>query len=115
MGLDTTHDAFHGAYSSFGRFRSQLLSLAQSINIDDVHGYGGHISPANILDEGVRTLINHSDCDGDFTPDQCKMIADSLEALIPKMDIESELYSRSVQFRNGCLLAYSLNESIEFH
>lgn len=114
MGLDTTHDAFHGAYSSFHRFRKGLIQLTDNISIDDLNGYGGHIPYESIKEEGVRRLINQSDCDGEISPQDCKIIADSLDVYIPKMDVDSELYSRSIQFRDGCLLAHSKGETLEF-
>ncbi|WP_231489869.1 hypothetical protein [Pedobacter sp. Leaf170] len=117
MGLDTSHNAFHGAYSSFMRFRMQLLELVNGSDISEFEGYGlDATKPVSTLnDGGLEILFNHSDCDGEISPEDCKKLAESLDAYIPKMDTESELYSRSVQFRDGCLLAHSLNETLDFH
>lgn len=38
MGLDTTHDAWHGAYSSFKRFRIWLASLI-GLDLQNMEGY----------------------------------------------------------------------------
>lgn len=117
MGLDTTHNAFHGAYSSFMRFRMQLLELVNGSDIRDLEGYDEKAKTpvSSLKDEGLEIFFNHSDCDGDISPEDCKKVADSLDFYIPKMDVESELYRRSVQFRDGCLLAHSLNEVLDFH
>lgn len=114
MGLDTTHNAFHGAYSSFHRFRSQLLDLTDQINAESLVGYGGTAEYEVIKNKGIRRLMDQSDCEGEISPKDCKLIADSLDAYIPLMDKDSELYSRSVQFRDGCLLAFSKGETLEF-
>lgn len=114
MGLDTTHNAFHGAYSSFYRFRTELLEMAENIDANTLQSWGGNKPISIIKDEGLQLFINHSDCDDDYTPDECKKMADSISILLPKMDNQSELYTRSLQFRDGCLLAFSRNENLEF-
>lgn len=114
MGLDTTHDAFHGAYSSFMRFRSELLTLTNKKNIRGMYGFGGDDDLSEISDIGIKRLINQSDCDGKISPKDCKLISDSLDKYIPMMELDSELYRRSVQFRNGCLMAYINNETLDF-
>jgi hypothetical protein len=114
MGLDTTHGAFNGAYSSFYRFRDELSKLVNELSTGAYSGYGGSIPFARIEDDGIRRLLDQSDCDGEISPEDCKLIADSLDKFLDKMDPESELYSRSLQFRDGCLLAHSKGETLEF-
>ncbi|MGJ1359486.1 hypothetical protein ACR788_21720 [Sphingobacterium siyangense] len=113
MGLDTTHNAFHGAYSAFMRFRKGLVDHSLKQDVMDFIGFGGTVTEETIEDLGLQRLINQSDCDGEISPQDCKLIADYLDRVIPNL-AEGELKSRSIQFRDGCLLAYSNNEFIEF-
>lgn len=113
MGLDTTHNAFQGAYSSFMRFRKGLVSHSMKMNINDFEGYDGNVPYSKIENEGLRRIVNQSDCEGEISPQDCKKIADYLESVIPELD-EGDLKSRSIQFKEGCLLAHSKNEFIVF-
>lgn len=114
MGLDTTHDAFHGAYSSFMQFRRGLVEHSLKMEIKDFEGYDGALPYSHIQDAGLRRLVNQSDCDGEISPEDCKLIAEYLEKTIPELE-EGEVKDRSIQFKDGCLLAYSKNEFIIFH
>lgn len=127
MGLDTTHDCFHGAYSSFGRFRK---SLAKAINLelDNMCGFGKTPDPNSvnfILDkkpevifwedipyDDLHILINHSDCDGVIEHKDCLKLADRMKEIIPQL--EEEYKDRAEQFIEGLLLAHDQNEDVEF-
>lgn len=122
MGLDTTHNAWHGPYSSFNRFRYKLASLI-GINLDDYTGYNANgTKELDSMDHPLVPLFNHSDCEGELTPEECKSIADGLEPIIKSLpvpeltfSIENEFVRDVIQFRDGCLEAYSKKENIEFH
>lgn len=119
MGLDTTHNAWHGPYSSFGRWRKWLAKQI-GFNLEEMQGYGGD-RPFDEMDHDIKPLLNHSDCDGELSPEECKQIANGLKQIIDKVSnqstdlIESRHIEVTIQFREGCLLAYSQNETIEFH
>lgn len=123
MGLDTTHDAYSGEYSSFNHFR-RWLGKQIGIDLNEYIGYSSDTATKNLadIDHLLMDLFNHSDCDGELTPEQCKLIAEGLQEIINKIDLSSfindpelsYMYDRAIQFRDGCLLAYSLNESIKF-
>jgi len=116
MGLDTSHDAWHGPYSSFNRFRHEIAE-AIGVNLDSFEGYGGNV-PFDELKRGVRWLLDHSDCDGHITPKRCKLIADDLNEIIPLLPDEIEPFcvrAQAERFRNGCLKAYKKNEKLDFH
>jgi len=109
MGLDTTHDAWHGAYSAFSRWRDALARAAgyELVKIADNPGYPaymefaladwGHVEQKNYEGDwdyvpcGLRGsdpllfLIFHSDCDGYIEPDHCALIADRLAELLPAL------------------------------
>ena len=97
MGLDTTHGAFHGSYSSFNRFR-QAVAKAVGGSFPP-HEKGLFDDDGKPLDEsqwyiddsysatthpGLRAFLSHSDCDGEFTPKECTRVADELERAFAK-------------------------------
>lgn len=119
MGLDTTHDAWHGAYSSFMRWRKEICRVAGLGDLNDYEGYGGAKSLAAIEDTGLLILFRHSDCDGEMLPAECKLVADSLSKLLPQLhgDFDGHIgpiRDKTTQFINGCLLAYGKGEKLEF-
>jgi hypothetical protein len=113
MGLDTSHNAWHGPYSAFNRFRRNLMLSYNNTSLDDYEGYGGNIPMNNIADKGLFIFFNHSDCDGDISPEDCKLVSESLLSLSPKV---TDNYYRDLltDFANGCALAYNNNETLEF-
>ena len=125
MGLDTSHNAWQGPYSSFNRFRHWLAEKI-GINLKEYYGYGGNQNKKlSSIEHKIMPLLNHSDCEGELTPAECKQIAEGIDEILnalSKKEIEDpeNQYSfshinKAKQFRDGCILAHSLNESIEFH
>ncbi len=100
MGLDTTHDCWHGPYSAFTRWRHVVARAAgyevlpvkyeDGTTMDTIMVDWGHITAANLQGEWDETpkdalmvLIAHSDCDGLIHPNQGRALADRLEGLLP--------------------------------
>jgi hypothetical protein len=109
MGLNCSHNAFSGSYTSFNKLRQKVCramngsypphytyfndgSLAK-----DSHGY---LVIDQSMDEnlwywgdgydesthpGLKEFLSHSDCDGEISPEMCINVANELEALIPKL------------------------------
>jgi len=97
--------------------------LAKKIGIDlkEYHGYNDRHDGKDLesIDHPLMPLFNHSDCDGDLSPEDCKKIADGLDRVIKSATIDeaNEPYGHityAIQFRDGCLDAYSKGEKIEF-
>ncbi len=129
MGLDVSHNAFSGAYSAFNRFRQELARA---------HGgsYPPHDKPG--LDEqlfyfaedadrntnpGLFIFFSHSDSDGEISPEDCKLVADELEALIPKLNSSNDrghitraggIVEVTKSFIAGCRAAHEANEPLKF-
>lgn len=82
MGLDTTHDCFHGAYSAFNRFRQYIAKGCggsfpphdpEFRDDDGNKPLPGHwyYEPKIVPEEhreGMTLFLGHSDYDGIFTP-----------------------------------------------
>lgn len=132
MGLDTTHDAWSGPYSSFMEWRIWLAKKI-GINLLDMEGFSDrdYTNPNRkrgtvkweTVEDDLKYLLNHSDCDGHLTPAQCNKIAVRLKAIISEMDgdfedewnYEARMYNAAVRFRKGCMKAYKNKEKLKFH
>ncbi|MDG1949479.1 MAG: hypothetical protein P8J32_01495 [bacterium] len=123
MGLDTTHGCWNGAYSSFGAFRKELAEQI-GITLSDYQGFGGNLL-FDGLKHGIISLLDHSDCDGELSPEECTSVAQGLQQvidgfteckLLQKDKGTAEYFiERCERFRDGCLKAIAANETVEFH
>jgi hypothetical protein len=112
MGLDCSHDAFHGAYSAFNRLRQFVCAATgpdgsypphylYKAGGDVQEGADGMLLRRRALDEdkfyigdeydrethpGLWEFLTHSDCDGEISPEMCVKVADDLERLLPAME-----------------------------
>lgn len=120
MGLNTSHNAWHGPYISFNQFRYWLASLI-GINLKEYIGYGiNGTKDLKTINNDLRILFDHSDCDGNISPKDCKKIADAITKILKKVNKDSDFitkmhYDEAITFRDGCLLAHSKNEVLDFH
>lgn len=121
MGLDTTHDCWHGAYSSFHRWRAKIASVI-GVNLDSMEGFcktGGR--PWSLLgDDVIVKLLNHSDCDGELPHDICGPLADRLEGLLPHLLGDGgghigNYQEKTKMFIDGLRRAAKAKENVEFH
>ena len=119
MGLDTTHDAWHGPYSNFNNWREYLAEKV-GFNLREMIGFGGSKEwTAELMEHDLYPLLNHSDCDGILTVEDCKRVSIGLQNMIDymsqvKFEFEEYQLRRCIKFRNGCGLAISKNEPIKF-
>ena len=137
MGLDTSHEAWSGAYGAFTRWRHKIAEAA-GYEIAKVEGqYGpsdtvlidwGHIQEKNysgewdeIPSDPLIVLIAHSDCDGVIHPEHAAPLADRLEELIPLLP-EGEApghvrdwRDKTRQFVDGLRAAVAADEDVDFH
>jgi hypothetical protein len=111
MGLDTTHNCWHGGYSSFNAWRDYVARAAdiplwlmegysqavdsailQDVQGPYVHAFLKRVAPYLPLSwdmlkpDILHVLLTHSDCDGEIAAADCGPLADRLEMLAP--DIE---------------------------
>lgn len=142
MGLDTSHDAWHGAYSAFGNWRHEIAVAAGIIQKDEslfpradftrepkespldwdkldamTDCYGvWHTEP----EDPIWYLLNHSDCEGVIQHKHLLPLADRLQELVPLVDTQDWQYtewqeSRTQRFVDGLRAAYEAGEDLDFH
>jgi len=112
MGLDISHDAWHGAYSAFMRWRQRIAIALDYPPLELMEGFfqkDGYSDPIKdfaklcphlaetyyeslpIKWEGLRPspiieLLHHSDCEGEIDIELLRPIADALEELLPRLE-----------------------------
>ena len=127
MGLDTSHDCWHGPYSAFNDWRVAVARTA-GINLDWMEGFADAdpVSWDGVVDP-LAILLNHSDCEGSIAAEDCAPLADRLEQLLPLMEphdgpagrrgFVSErgwIARKTEQFIKGLRLAAERGEPVEF-
>jgi len=112
MGLDTTHNCWHGPYGAFHNWRCKLAEVAGLPNLELMDGFWDVLKY-----DPLHLLLRHSDCDGVIPWAQCGEIADSMEKLLPLLCNEErwKWLDLTQQFINGLRLANSKQEDVEFH
>jgi len=138
MGLDTSHDAWHGAYSAFTRWRTEL---ARAAGYTIKRGHNGYpyaaeiqwdrLAAENFMGEWERVpedpliiLLAHSDCDGEIKPEHAPWLADRLEQLLPALPDENTATGHiagygwrgtTQRFIDGLRAAAAAGEAVDFH
>lgn len=125
MGLDTSHDAFHGSYGNFNRLRKAVAraiggshSPHDDKSLDEDLWYSGE-GYTEETHPGLFEFLSHSDCDGEIGPETCAKVAEELEAIIPLIEGDNaataEVYRKYVaRLAAGCRLAHSMGEPLTF-
>lgn len=130
MGLDVSHDCWHGAYSAFHRFRIEVLATVTGERVD----YSDYDRYTQLVEEfpmrePLREFLLHSDCEGTIERASQIPMADALDVVANAM--ESKLsttedegvghiaraggYVAAVRaFAAGLRLAYENNETVKF-
>jgi hypothetical protein len=82
MGLGFSHGNAHWSYSGFHGFRLRLAAEI-GINLDEMQGFSDDSPiPWDTVDDPIKDLLYHSDCDGELSPRQCLVVAPRLAALV---------------------------------
>jgi hypothetical protein len=120
VGIDISPGGAHGSYSGFHRFRQRVAKQA-GIVLDEMEGFGNRdegTPGTKKWQEGdpIVHLLNHSDCDGILTPQQCRECAPRLRELIKDWDIQNDYDARSaLSLIEGMETAANKNINMEFH
>lgn len=121
MGLDTTHDCWHGAYSAFHRWRTKIAEVAGYPPLDSMQGFDGERSWDEFQADPLAKLLHHSDCDGSIAAADCGPIADRLAELVPLLPPGDggghigDWRAKTESFINGLRRAAAAGEDVEFH
>ena len=119
MGLDTTHNAWYGAYSAFMRWREKIQEVSGLPPLRSMEGFKEHGGLKWDEKHPLTPLLNHSDCDGYINWSKLSAIADALEKLLPLLDEDGgghigNYADKTRQFIDGCRLAVSEKKKLEF-
>ncbi len=117
MGLDTSHDCWHGPYSAFHDWR-RWLAKQVGIDLDRMERFGGNVAWGSLEPDIIHVLLNHSDCDGEIPAGACGPLAQRLEQVfVQSCARRAPLWEHGKlsQFINGLWLAHRQGESVEFH
>jgi hypothetical protein len=146
MGLDISHDAWHGAYSAFSRWRNELAKIASFPPLALMEGFYNpidwqyrfrnetshrlwQIEIESYLpikwdkwqDDPLTVLLYHSDCEGIIESKYLLPLADRIETLLDKLPTEKDSghigdwKEKTQKFINGCRLAASKDQDLEFY
>lgn len=126
---------FQAPYSVFNQFRKFLLtSIGGSYpphkqeDLDNERWYWDTDKPfSSETHPGLKEFFCHSDCDGEITPQMCKMVADELESILPHIRALEEENPATDPIKNrggyaqmtkdfieGCREVHRKNEPLEF-
>ena len=143
MGLDTTHECWHGSYSAFNRWRDTLAEVSGytfhrnehgQLMVDLDWGNAEATIGENLMGKWPRmpmrpdgtkdpliVLLAHSDCEGEIQTRFCGPLADRLEELLPKLEGIDRgghvglMTEKTQTFIDGLRRAAAAGESVEFH
>ncbi len=128
MGLDTTHDCFHGAYSAFHRLRLEVLKYAVAPREVVSTETSFYEVPAD-LPLPLQDFLLHSDCDGTIEVKDQIAMAECLEVIADKMEAAADpddtgwghikayggFLAGVRKFARGLRRANELGEPVGFH
>ena len=119
MGLDTTHDCWHGSYGSFNRWRAKVCEVSGYGNLMERHGFGT-LDKKGVIpwpdDDHLVLLLYHSDCDGEIRARDCELIAERLKSLLPAMKVAGPwYYDATERWISGLLQASNLKISASLY
>ena len=140
MGLHTSHGCWTGSHHAFNDWRRAIAKAAGLPPLDLMNGFFDlrnaktqealaqcqeHTlaikwSPYEHLP--ITKLLNHSDCDGVILVEDCEVIADALQRLLPALYKISHancpwpwILASTVVFIQGLRDAAKAGENVEFH
>jgi hypothetical protein len=112
MGLDFSHCDARWAYSGFMSFRRRLANEI-GMDLNKMEGFDGDIPFSNYQDV-ILPLLDHSDCDGELTVEECKKVAPRLRQLVSAWEDNDYDKTKALQLADGMDYAVECNEPLEF-
>lgn len=112
MGLDFSHTDVRWGYTGFNFFRKKLAN-AIGMDLDRMQGFGGDI-PFSTFNDDIVPLLDHSDCEGELTIEECKRVAPRLRELVSSWSDEDIDKQKALELAEGMDHAVECNEPLEF-
>lgn len=112
MGLDFSHCNANWSYSGFDDFRHKIANEIK-MNLDEMEGFGGERKFSDFNDD-IVPLIDHLDCDGELSPDQCRKIAPRLRELVKDWSNNDYDKVAALDLAEGMELAAKKSEHLQF-
>lgn len=120
MGLDTSHNCWHGAYSAYFRWRANLLTQTGQFTVTrDQFEYIGPTEEWPLY-APLAYLMEHSDCDGTIPVEAQLELAECLERqiiLYPDGSWGGHIgpwHATTQQFVDGLRRAHAAGEEVIF-
>lgn len=120
MGLDFSHTDASWSYSGFRRFR-EALATHEGIDLTVMNGFRGAGDDRTRTEwtditTPLRPLLDHSDCDGVLTPDECRQVAPYLRSILPAVWPDPDSYDcvAGTALCDGMDSAAAADEPLEF-
>lgn len=112
MGLDFSHCEARWSYSGFGQFRRRL---AQEIGVDlnKMYGFGG-TRTFHTINDPIKYLLDHSDCDGNLDPVKCRKIIPRLRKLVSNWADNDYDKKQALELADGMEYCASKNRHLMF-
>ena len=112
MGLDFSHCDAHWSYGGFHAFRCRIADEI-GINLDEMEGFGGSKSWDEVNDP-IVPLLNHSDCDGHLTPEECRIVYPRLIQLVSHWDDNDYDKINALELAKGMKICSEQGENLLF-
>ena len=114
MGLDTVakglarKDGYHGPYGRFYRFRKEIIRKCYGECISTIydHDYPTEAECSiwnKVCDDDLDIFLLHSDCQGKFTPKECRKVYNALCRIETKED-DPEWFTEDLKLWKGIFL-----------
>ena len=119
MGLDFSHTDAHWSYHGFKRFRT-ALAAHEGIALDRMDGFRSYGDdrpsiPWTGITSDLAPLLNHSDCDGELTPEECRRITPRLREVVANLWKPGDYdYATGMELADGMDAAAAAGEPFEF-
>ena len=127
MGLQVDYDCYSGGYMGFMRFREWLAQIVGLPDLRSMEGFQdfdpkekGHLWDEYRSDP-VCLLLDHSDCEGELTLEECKRLLPRLRQisvaldtlyLVPKLSNNEDLLDQWIE---GLASAIGDESGVTFH
>lgn len=116
MGLDFSESDVRWSYGGFNSFRKKLAEEI-GFNLDAMEGFNKGSIPLvkwDAMDDPIKPFLNHSDCDGELTVDEMKLVAPRLKELVLDWDDSDFDKNKAMRLADDMFDCIEENKIMEF-